>query len=168
MDMRTTTVEQRLRTFLLGLAGWMCIGTIVELFLAKHTKDPMQFVPFMLCGVGLIAVAAALWRPRRGTLIALRGVMGLLMAGSLLGVYEHLAGNFTFELEMRPSAAWSDVWFQALRGAAPLLAPGILALAAMIAIAATYEHPALSRRQGDALQAPRTAGETAISKGRRA
>jgi hypothetical protein len=48
-------------------------------------------------------------------------------------------------LEMRPSAVWSDVWFEALRGAAPLLAPGILALAAIIAIAATYEHPALVR-----------------------
>ena len=41
----------------------MCIGTIAELFLAKHYEDPLQFVPFVLCGVGLIAVAAALRRP---------------------------------------------------------------------------------------------------------
>ena len=143
--MGTTTVEQRLRTFLLVLAGWMCVGTVVELFLAKHTEDPLQFAPFVLCGLGLIAVMAALRRPRRATLMALRGVMSLLMIGSLFGMYEHLANNFAFELEMRPSAVWSDVWFQALRGAAPLLAPGILALAAIIAIAATYEHPALVR-----------------------
>lgn len=142
--MDATTVEQRLRTFLLVLAGWMCVGTSVELFLAKHTKDPMQFVPFVLCGLGLIVVVAALLRPRRGTLIALRGVMGLLMAGSLLGIYEHVANNLAFELDLRPGAVWSDVWFEALRGAAPLLAPGILALAAIIAIAATYEHPALA------------------------
>ena len=32
----TTTVEQRLRTFLLGLAGWICAGTVVELFLAEQ------------------------------------------------------------------------------------------------------------------------------------
>ena len=143
--MGTTTVEQRLRTFLLVLAGWMCVGTVVELFLAKHTEDPVQFAPFVLCGLGLIAVMAALRRPRRATLMALRGVMSLLMIGSLFGMYEHLANNFAFELEMRPSAVWSDVWFEALRGAAPLLAPGILALAAIIAIAATYEHPALVR-----------------------
>ena len=143
--MGTTTVEQRLRTFLLVLAGWMCVGTIVELFLAKHTEDAVQLVPFVLCGVGLIAVVGALRRPRRATLMTLRAVMGLLMLGSLFGVYEHLANNFAFELEMRPGAVWSDVWFAALRGAAPLLAPGILALAAIVAIAATYEHPALRR-----------------------
>ena len=161
--MHTTTVEQRLRTFLLGLAGWMCIGTIVELFLAKHTEDPIQFLPFLLCGMGLIAVVAALWRPQRGILIALRGVMGLLMLGSLFGMYEHLASNFAFELEMRPSAVWSDVWFQALRGAAPLLAPGILALAAIIAIAATYAHPALVRREHTAAQAHPAAEDPSLS-----
>src|SRR5262245_26395084 len=117
--MRMTMVEQRLRTFLLGLSAWLCLGTIVELFLAKHYDDAVQLVPFVLCGVGLIAAVVALWRPMRGTLLALRGVMGLLAAGSLVGMYEHLANNFAFELEMRPSAIWSDVWLEALRGAAP-------------------------------------------------
>jgi len=63
--MRMTIVEQRLRTFLLGLSAWMCAGTIVELFLAKHYDDLMQLVPFVFCGVGLVAVVAALLRPRR-------------------------------------------------------------------------------------------------------
>ena len=119
--MPTTTVEQRLRTFLLWLAGSMCVGTTVELFLAKHYEDPVQFIPFVLCGVGLIAVVAALRRPQRARLLALRGVMSLLLLGRLFGIYEHLVNNFAFELDMRPSAVWSDVWFQALRGAAPLL-----------------------------------------------
>jgi hypothetical protein len=164
--MSSTLVEQRLRTFLLVLSGWMCAGTIVELFLAKHTEDAVQFVPFVLCGVGLIAVVAALRRPRRLTLLALRGVMGLLMIGSLFGVYEHLANNFAFELDLRPGAAWSDVWFEALRGAAPLLAPGILALAAIVAIAATYAHPALSRGQARATQPHPAPGESSMAKGR--
>jgi hypothetical protein len=145
--MPTITVEQSLRTFLLWLAGFMCAGTIVELFLAKHYEDLIQFVPFVLCGLGLIAVAAALRRQQRAQLLALRGVMSLLLLGSLIGVYEHLASNFAFELDMRPSAVWSDVWFQALRGAAPLLAPGILAVAAVVAIAATYAHPALAHQR---------------------
>jgi hypothetical protein len=34
---------------------------------------------------------------------------------------------------------------EALTGAAPLLAPGVLALAGVLAIAATYYHPALGR-----------------------
>src|SRR5215207_1683288 len=151
--MPTTTVEQRLRTFLLWLAGSMCIGTTVELFLAKHYQDLFQLLPFVLCGVGLIGVVAVLRRPQRTRLLALRGVMGLLLLGSLLGIYEHLVNNFAFELDMRPSAVWSDIWFQALRGAAPLLAPGILAVAAVVALAATYAHPALARRNAAVAQA---------------
>jgi hypothetical protein len=166
--MRMTTAEQRLRIFLLGLAGWMCVGTIVELFLAKHYEDAIQIVPFALCGVGLVAVVAALWRPGRGTLLALRGVMGLLMLGGLIGIYEHLTNNFAFELEMRPNAVWSDVWFQALRGAAPLLAPGILAIAALIAIAATYAHPALARQADRAAPAGSTVLDPELSQDRRA
>jgi hypothetical protein len=153
------SVEQRLRMFLLWLSAWLCVGTIVELFLAKHYDDPIQLIPFALCGLGLIAVAAALRWPQRAQLLALRGVMSLLLLGSLLGVYQHLINNFAFELDMRPSAVWSDVWFQALRGAAPLLAPGILAVAAVVAIAATYAHPALAGRNADAMQVRPAAGE---------
>lgn len=142
--MDPTIIAQRLRTFLLVLAGCMCVGTVVELLLAKHTENATQLIPFALCGAGLVAVVAALRRPSRTTLIALRAVMALLMLGSLLGVYEHVTNNIAFELEIRPSATLSAVWLKALSGAAPLLAPGILALAAVIAIAATYYHPALT------------------------
>jgi hypothetical protein len=142
--MKATLVVRRLRAFLLVLAGSLCAGTVVELLLVDHTEDPVQWVPFVLCGIGLAAVAAALLRPMREVLLALRGVMGLLVAGSLYGGYAHLAGNLAFELEMRPGAVWSDVWLVALKGAAPLLAPGILALASVLALAATYGHPAIS------------------------
>jgi hypothetical protein len=158
--MRPTTVEQRLRAFLLGLSAWLCAGTIVELFLAKHTKDPVQLVPFVLCGVGLLAVIAAWRRPQRATLLALRGVMAILMLGSLFGIYQHLASNVAFELDMRPGAIWSDIWFQAIRGAAPLLAPGILAVAAVVAIAATYAHPTLARPRQGLVPTSQSAGET--------
>jgi hypothetical protein len=123
----------------------MCAGTIVELLLAEHTESLVQLIPFVLCGLGLIVVTAALLRPRRGTLIALRVVMGLLFLGSLLGVYEHIEGNLAFEMEIRPTATLATAWLAVLKGAAPLLAPGILALVAVIAIASTYYHPALAR-----------------------
>jgi hypothetical protein len=57
----------------------------------------------------------------------------------------HLFDNFAFEREIRPNAALVDVIINALRGVNPLLAPGILALAAALAIAATYRHPVLHR-----------------------
>ncbi|MBL8156945.1 MAG: hypothetical protein JNM70_22415, partial [Anaerolineae bacterium] len=60
-----------------------------------------------------------------------------------LGLGLHLLGNTQFEQEIRPSAAAVDVLLEALKGANPLLAPGILALAGLLAIAATTYHPML-------------------------
>jgi len=160
-------VEQRLRFFLLAIAACICAGTMVELLLAEHTETAVQLVPFALCGLGLLAVAAALVHPRRGTLIALRLVMALLLLGGFFGVYEHIEHNLAFELEIRPSATASDVWLDALKGASPLLAPGVLGLAASLALAATYEHPALARRQANTRRAQTPIGEPSISqKGR--
>ncbi|MBI3242942.1 MAG: hypothetical protein HYZ49_11680 [Chloroflexi bacterium] len=145
--MTARVVEQRLRLFLLGLAGFMCLGTVIELWLTEHIKEPIQLVPFILSGLGLMVVVAVFLRPGRSTIWALRIVMGLVTLGSLFGMYEHLEGNFNFALEIKPNAAVSATLWEALRGAAPLLAPGILALMALIAMAATYYHPVLGNRQ---------------------
>lgn len=136
-------ILQRLRTFLLVLSGFVLVGAVVELLLSEHTEDPIQFVPFVLCGLGLAGLLVALVGPRRKTLVALQGVMVIVILGSALGIYEHLTANLAFELEIRPSSGLGDVLVDALKGASPLLAPGMLAVAAMIALAATYRHPAL-------------------------
>lgn len=141
-----TAIEQRLRTALLLIAGWICMGTPVELLLSKHTKSSPQIIPFVLCGLGLAAVIAALLRPQRSVLLTLRATMSLLFIGSLIGVYQHLNANADFVFEMHPNAAISTVWLSILQGAAPLLAPGILALAAILAVLATYAHPALQQK----------------------
>jgi len=142
--MSAELVVQRLRRFLLVLAGSLCIGTVVELLLVEHREDLVQLIPFVLCGLGLIAVLAALFRPQRATLRGLQIVMGLNILGSLFGVYEHVEHNMAFALEIRPNTTTSAAFWDALSGANPLLAPGILALAAMLALAATYYHPALA------------------------
>jgi hypothetical protein len=142
--MSAEIVVERLRRFLLILAGLICAATVVELWLIKHTKDPIQLLPFILCGLGLAAVVVVLLRPQRRTLRALQGIMGLLILGSLIGVYEHIASNLEFALEIQPNAATNTLIFKALGGANPLLAPGMLAFAALLAIAATYYHPTLA------------------------
>jgi hypothetical protein len=141
--MTMTSIEHRLRTALLLIAGWICLGTPIELLLSKHVKSPEQFIPFVLCALGLIAIVAALLRPRRPILIGLRATMGLLLIGSAIGIVQHLNANADFVFEMHPNAALNTIWLQIAQGAAPLLAPGILALAAILAILATYAHPAL-------------------------
>ena len=70
--------------------------------------------------------------------IALYVVMSLVAAGALLGVYLHTAGNIEFEREISPSASGGVVVWNALHGASPLLAPGILLVGAMLAVAGVY------------------------------
>jgi len=135
--------EGRYRRFLLWVTAGLFLGTPVELLLTEHTNGLEQRIPFLLCLVGLVAVASALRMPGRRTLLTLRGAMIGVGGGALYGIYAHLSHNVEFELEIRPSEGLGDVLWDALQGASPLLAPGILALAALLGVAATFWHPAL-------------------------
>ena len=142
--MRPEVTLARLRRFLLALAVVLLAGAVAELWFVEHTEDTVQLVPFVLCGLGAAAVVVALLRPGRVALWALRAVMLLVAAGSLLGVYLHVESNFELERELNPSMSAGQVLLGALGGANPLLAPGVLAVAALLALAATYQHPALA------------------------
>jgi hypothetical protein len=144
--MTASLLEQRFRVFLLSIAAFLCVGTVIELWLTEHTAEPIQFVPFGLCALGFIVILAVLFRPTRATISTLRVMMGALMLGSLVGVYEHLMGNWEVVLETKPNLAAGEMFWEAVRGAAPMLAPGILVLVAVLALAATYYHPALGQR----------------------
>lgn len=144
--MSAEVILARLRRFLLGLAAFICVGTMVELALAKHWEGPTQLLPFLLVGLSLVAIGAVLINPQPGRLRLLRWVTTVTLAGSLFGVFEHLEHNIEFALEIRPNAAVGDVFLEALAGGNPLLAPGILAFMAVLALAATYYHPALQKQ----------------------
>jgi len=55
------------RRFLLVIAGLLLTGMILEMWFINHTQEAIQWVPFILCGVGLVAVGAARLRPQRPT-----------------------------------------------------------------------------------------------------
>jgi hypothetical protein len=143
--MSPAEILSRLRRFLLLFSVVLLGGALLELWLIEHMEDPVQFIPFVLCGLGALAAFAVLARPRRATLLALRVCMTLVVLGSLLGAYLHVAGNLELQREISPGATASAALLGALGGANPLLAPGILAVAATLALAATYRHPALGR-----------------------
>lgn len=141
--MSDASVLFRLRQFLLIVSALLFAGTLVELWLTNHMETFVQLIPFILCGLGFVVVIAAMLRPRRAALLGLRACMGLVALGGLFGVYQHLDHNLGFHRELHPNASTGDLIMGALGGANPLLAPGILALTAALAIAATYYHPAL-------------------------
>ncbi len=136
--MNESVTLRRLRTFLRTLAAVLFGGTVVELLLTGHVDSPIQTVPFALCGLGLLALAAVWLRPGRGSIRALRLIMIVVACGSAVGVAQHVSGNLEFGRETQPDAPAVRLLVAALTGAAPLLAPGILAVAASLAVAATY------------------------------
>lgn len=138
----TSQNESSIRKALLVLASVMFAGTLVELWLADHTQEPAQFVPFVLCILGLLALLAVLFRPSRNTLRALQATMLLNIVGGLVGIGLHLAGNYTFEQEIRPNAAANELILDTLKGANPLIAPGLLVFIALMVLIAIYRHPA--------------------------
>ncbi len=135
--MSDSQILGRLRRFLLQVVVGLCALTLVELWLEEHIED-LQLVPFVLCSLTLVTTLLYFRRPGRRTLVALRASLVLLAADSLLGIWLHVSGNLAFALEIRPNAAIGDVWYEALSGGSPLLAPGILALTAMLAGASTW------------------------------
>jgi hypothetical protein len=137
-------ILKRLRLFLWIVSAGLLLGTLLELALIDHTQDPVQLIPFLLSGLGLILIGLGARWPARRTLLLVRGGMLLIIIGSVFGIYEHIANNVAFELEIRPNAAAADLIAKGLGGANPLLAPGMLALAAVLALAATYHHPSLA------------------------
>jgi hypothetical protein len=141
--MSAEIVAARLRQFLLLLAALLCLGTLGELVLTDHMEEPLQLVPFVLCGVGLVALGLVFKWPQRKTIWGLRSVMLLVALGGLLGIYEHLAGNWDFAQEIDQQASGIKLLLSTLTGASPALAPGILIVTAIVAQMATYFHPAL-------------------------
>jgi hypothetical protein len=141
--MNSEIVLARLRQFLLLISAGVFIMTVTELFFLSHWSETIQFLPFLLSGLGLIALALAYFRPNRGTMTVLRWSMIIIAACSLIGVYEHMANNLGFRMEIQPNATTWELILATLEGANPVLAPGILMLGAVIGLAAMYRHPAL-------------------------
>ena len=136
----TAEILRRLRRFLLLLTVSLFAGALIELWLVGHTEDVIQLVPFVLSVVGIVVCLLVFFRPSTGTIQVMRIWMAVVVLGTLLGVYLHIEGNVAFEREVDPQATTSKLILQGLGGGNPLLAPGILAIAALIAVAATYRY----------------------------
>lgn len=134
----TMPLEQRLRLFYLGLSAFMCLGTIAELFLLNHTDGAMQLIPFILSGLGFVTVLGVIFKPTKPVVWTMRFVMIITILGSLLGMFEHLEGNLEFASEIHGSLSGMALIWEALAGANPLLAPGMLAIGALIAMGASF------------------------------
>lgn len=141
--------EEWFRKFLLLLSAVIFAGTVPELIFTEHTETTLQWIPFILCGIGFLSALGAWWQPTARILTVHRVLMILIALGGLYGVYEHFWHNYLFEAEIRPNATTMESLGRAFFGSSPLMAPGILTLSALLGGAGTYRHPKLVSRDGD-------------------
>lgn len=138
--MTAAEVLTRLRKFLLLLALFLFIGALVELYLVSHTKELVQWIAFVLAGAGALVSMWGLVGITPANVRVLRLCMLVVALGSLFGIYQHISGNVAFAREIQPNAAASQLFWRGLQGGNPLLAPGVLAVAALLALSATYRY----------------------------
>jgi hypothetical protein len=131
------------------------IGTLAELALERHWDGTIQRVPWAVAGLIVLAAAAWLARPSGMTRRFARMVAAVAIAGSVFGAWEHIAENHAAgPLDFRYAASWESLpaaeqWWKAATkavGPAPVLAPGILAFAGLLALASTFA-PARGERE---------------------
>lgn len=106
--------------------------TVVELVLQEHTGGGVQTLPFVACALGLIAAAMLALSRARPVVLGARALLGLVILASVFGLWEHLEHNYDFTREIMPGLSSGEAMMDAIFGASPLLAPGILALGAFL------------------------------------
>ena len=141
--MNAEQVLARVRQLLLLISVSVFMMTVAELYFLSHWSETIQLLPFILSGWGVASLILAYFRPSPATMKFLRWSMIVIGLCSLIGVYEHMANNLGFQMEIQPNAKTWELVLATLEGANPVLAPGILALGAAIGWTAAYQDMAL-------------------------
>jgi len=144
--MNAEAILTRVRQFLLIISAGIFVMTTAELIFVSHWNETIQYLPFALCGLGLIMLIIAYFRPNGSSINALRWSMIIIGVCSFIGFYEHMYNNYSFWLEIQPNTTTQDLIIATFNGGIPILAPGILLLGAVIGLTAVYKHPLLVPR----------------------
>ena len=126
--------------YLLGI-----IGFSADLYLLEHYETWYQRIPLIVLAAGGLVGLAALMVPRAASIWLHRVIaLGFVVAG-VVGLYLHYQGNAEFELELYPSMAGSELFWESMSGATPALAPFGMSHLGLLGLLSTYRHPRLRR-----------------------
>lgn len=139
------TADGPVRRFLLALVLLGAGGLLAELALLEHVDSLSQWIPLVLLAVVIGAWVAVQFGHRPRAVRFFQGVMALCVVTGVVGVFLHYRGNVEFELERDGSLRGIRLFWEAIRGATPTLAPGALTQLGLLGLAYTYRHPALRR-----------------------
>lgn len=140
--MNTETILKRLRVYLLAFSIFVFAGAIFELSFLHHFGEELQIMPFILIPAGIVLAALMLIKPS-AKMARIVGIgMWIVFVGGIIGMIVHVSGNLERVLEGGGSASFGQIIASAVGGRNPLLAPGVLSIAAAIALFAIYKYPA--------------------------
>jgi MFS superfamily sulfate permease-like transporter len=135
--------DSPLRQILFALILIGAVGLLAELALLEHFESLTQWIPLaLLVVVVTAAVLVVTWRTP-SALRFFRAVMALCVVTGVVGVVLHYRGNVEFEIERDGSLHGIRLFWEAIRGATPALAPGALSQLGLLGLAFTYRHPSL-------------------------
>ena len=121
---------------LLAIFGFGLLGTAMELLLLEHYEDRTQLIPLVIIALGLTS-AIWLWTSASDAAVqAFRATIALFVLSGIVGLILHYRGNVEFERERAPELNGLALFWEAIRGATPALAPGSMILLAAIGYAA--------------------------------
>jgi hypothetical protein len=130
-----------LRRAALGTCAIAVVGTTAELLLTGHYKELAQWPPLILLGLTALGLVTLTIKPTPTTLSLFRYLMLVVLLSSLAGVFFHLKGNIEFKLETKPGLSGLALYWQALKGGLPVLAPGIMVQIGLLGLMLTFHHP---------------------------
>jgi len=96
----------------------------------------------VLTGAATAVTAWCALRPGIAALRALRGLMLLCVAAGVVGIVQHFRGNVAYARDANPSLDGAALYWEALMGATPSLAPGAMIQLGLVGLLFAFRHPA--------------------------
>jgi hypothetical protein len=140
-SIRKLDTAQVLRRVVLAIIAFALVGTVAELLLIGHYKELTQWPPLILLGLTAIGIILMIRSPNPTTLRLFRWLMVVVAVSALAGLYFHLHGNVEFKQETNPDLTGLPLYWKALKGGIPVLAPGMMAQLGLLGVAFTFKHP---------------------------
>ena len=116
----------RLRNYILGIYFLSGIGLIAELILLEHYEGFWQKLPVVLISVSFIMIIWHVLKNNTFSKKSTQTIMVLMILSGSWGLWMHYSGNTEFELELHPSVKGFELFWDAVKGATPVLAPGAM------------------------------------------
>ena len=116
----------RLRNYILGIYFISGIGLLAELLLLEHFEGFWQILPLVLIAISFLAMIWHFLSKNSLSRKITQGTMLLMILAGSWGLWMHYSGNTEFELELHPSVKGFELFWNSIKGATPVLAPGAI------------------------------------------